>query len=70
MSPHEFLFGHTVILPVGMGGAIRKNINKIHEFAWEKLNISLTNMARDCNSKIQQKSYYPGIEIWVFYPNQ
>ena len=42
-------------------------IEKIHEFAWEKLNISITKMARDNNSKIQQKSYNPGDAVWVFY---
>ena len=88
MSPQEILFGHTVILPVGMVlGRInpekyKYNLNyentrdlvlkieKIHEFAWEKLNISITKMARDNNSKIQQKSYNPGDAVWVFYPNQ
>lgn len=44
-------------------------IEKIHEFAREKLHISFTNMAREYNSKIQQNSYDPGDAVWVFYPN-
>lgn len=78
------IFGHSVDLVFGrtnpekceyhLNSEYARNlvlkIEKIHEFAREKLHISFTNMAREYNSKIQQNSYNTGDAVWVFYPNQ